>query len=119
MGFDFKFVLEMEDAAFWTGAAVSGERSTVDTITTVPFRMIAPLKLRWLLLPRRSATMWMNFIESSAHLYSHQLLPHRSERGQRLLRIRGVPPDSSPDVGRNDARGVVAAESGDVASGMR
>src|SRR6185369_15917115 len=114
-----EFVLEMKDPAFWTGAAVPGERSTVDTISTVPFRMIAPLRLRWLLLARRSATMWMNFIESSAHLYSHQVLPHRSERGQRLLRIRWVPPDSSPEVGRNDARCIVAAEPGDVASGMR
>ena len=42
-----------------------------------------------------------------------------SERGQRLLRIRRVPPDSFAKIGCNDARGVVAAQPGDVASGVR
>src|SRR5205823_6348142 len=41
------------------------------------------------------------------------------ERGQRLLRIRWVPPDSFAEIGRNDARSVVAAQPGDIASGMR
>ena len=41
------------------------------------------------------------------------------ERGQRLLRIRWVPPDCFVEIGRNDARGVVAAQPGDVASGVR
>src|SRR5207247_7646361 len=41
-----------------------------------------------------------------------------SERGQRLLCVRWVPPDSFAQIGGNDARGVVAAQPGDVASGM-
>src|SRR5439155_14486669 len=42
----------------------------------------------------------------------------QSERGQRLLRIGWVPPDSFAEIGRNDARGVVAAQPRDVASGV-
>src|SRR5439155_16728582 len=42
-----------------------------------------------------------------------------SERCQRLLRIRRVPPDGLAKIGRNDARRVVTAQPGDVATGMR
>src|SRR2546430_16875300 len=43
----------------------------------------------------------------------------RSERCQSLLRVRRVPPDVPIKVSRNDPRCVVAAQPGDVASGMR
>ena len=42
-----------------------------------------------------------------------------SECGQRLLRVRWVPPDSFAEISGDDARGVVAAQSGNVASGVR
>src|SRR5258705_835823 len=42
-----------------------------------------------------------------------------SERGQRQFRVRRVPPDGFAKIGGNDARRIVTAQPGDVASGMR
>src|SRR5438093_3694826 len=45
-------------------------------------------------------------------------LQSSSKRGQRLLRLRWIPPDSFAKIGRNDPRCVVPAQTGDVTSGV-